>query len=540
MNDKFSSSFTSDDSDPYSNTVLEGPSIPPISDVLVNENGVRNMLLGLDVKKAGGPDLIPCRLLRELADELAPIFTDIFQKSLETGELPAVWRTANVAPIFKKGAVSDPGNYRPVSLTCIPCKLLEHIVVFHMRDHFDNYGTLTPLNHGFRAKHSCETQLLMTVHDLMTYRNPIKSQIDMAVLDFSKAFDKVPHARLMSKLRLMGITGNTAVWIKSFLGDRSQRVVVDGSASNSAPVKSGVPQGTVLGPLLFLCYINDLPSVIHPDSQVRLFADDCLVYRVIKSTSDQIGFQEDLDKLSQWGRLWGMKFNTKKCNILTVTNKENPLLKLYQIDDNILQHVEMATYLGVLLTGDLSFSDHIRETVSKANRKLGFLKRNLKQCPSQMKKTAYLSFVRSGLEYSATIWDPHTDIESDALEMVQNRALRWICGFGPWDECSITQLRADLDLKTLRARREQQRLTLMYKVTHGEVAVAPSDLGLEALPSRLRANHEHCYKEKKARTDRLKYSMVHRTIPLWNKLPAAVAEAGSLAICKSQLSALYP
>ena len=540
LNKKFSSAFTSDDSDTFADTVLEGPSLPPISNIFINENGVFKMLSKLDVKKAGGPDLLPCKLLRELAEELAPIFTDIFQNSLDTGELPAVWGTANVAPIYKKGAVSDPGNYRPVSLTCIPCKLLEHIVVSHMRGHFDKYGVLTPLNHGFRAKHSCETQLLMTIHDLQTKSNKVGSQIDVAVLDFSKAFDKVPHARLMSKLRLMGITGNIAVWIKSFLGDRSQRVVVDGCASGSAPVKSGVPQGTVLGPLLFLCYINDLPSVVDPGTQVRLFADDCLVYRVIHSVQDQLQFQSDLDSLSRWGQSWGMQFNTKKCNILTISNRRETLSKFYQIEGNVLANVDIATYLGVLINKSLSFSDHIQGTVSKANKKLGFLKRNLKRCPSAMKKTAYLSLVRSGLEYSAAIWDPYHDSEVKAIEMVQNRAIRWIHGIGPRERCSISELRAQLKLDTLESRRHQLRLSLFYKIVHRDVAVTTKDLGIEKADRRSRANHKHKYREKGGRTDGLKFSMVHRTIPAWNRLPAAVAEAGSIDIFKSQLSALCP
>ena len=140
LNEQFTSVFTSDASDDYSNTYLEGPSIPPISNIIVDENGVAKMLRKINAKKAGGPDLLPCILLKELADELAPIFTHIFQSSLDTGDLPTVWKTANVAPIYKKGPVSEPANYRPVSLTCIPCKLLEHIVCSHMRAQLDSHG----------------------------------------------------------------------------------------------------------------------------------------------------------------------------------------------------------------------------------------------------------------------------------------------------------------------------------------------------------------------------------------------------------------
>ena len=298
LNNQFTSVFTSDLHDKHSQTVLEGPSIPSISDITVSMAGVAKMLRNLNARKACGPDLIACLLLKELAEELAPIYTDIFQCSINSSELPSIWKTANVVPIYKKGPVSEAGNYRLVSLTCIPCKLLEHILCTHIRSHLDQFGVLTPLNHGFRAKYSCDTQLLLTIQDLLEKCDPVNSQIDVTVLDFSKAFNKVPHVRLMSKLRLMGIDGKVAGWIAAFLTDRTQKVCVDGYSSGSSKVLSGVPQGTVLGPLLFLCFINDLPSVVDPNTQIRLFADDCLAYRVITNIKDQHIFQKDLKNLT--------------------------------------------------------------------------------------------------------------------------------------------------------------------------------------------------------------------------------------------------
>ena len=454
--------------------------------------------------------------------------THLFQQSYDQGETPAIWRNANVAPVFKKGPVCNAANYRPISLTCIACKVMEHVVVSHMRKHLELHNALTELQHGFRAKHSCDTQLLLTVHDLMEQMDRPKTQIDICVLDFSKAFDVVPHRRLMSKLRLYGIDGKCANWIWSFLADRTQQVVVDGVASPTSPVTSGVPQGTILGPLLFLIFINDIVCNIDPGTQMRLFADDCLVYRRIASIQDQIQLQRDLDALTAWGNQWGMRFNASKCNVLVVTNLQTPIPKFYQLNNQVLKHVEAAQYLGIILQSNLKFNSHIQEITSRANSRLGFLKRNLKGVDSALKRTAYVSLVRSGLESASAIWDTSIGVQQRKIELVQNRAMRWIRGLPPFDRTSIKQLLEDTSLDTLENRRREARLSLMWKVTHDHVAVTPEQLGLSPPDWRTRTGvtgHAHRYKEIKARKERLKNSFVGRTVPEWNRLPAAVAEA---------------
>ena len=238
----------------------------------------------------------------------------ICTQSLCTGELPIDDSLGNVAPIFKKGSKLQAVNYRPVSLTCITCKLFEHIICKHILAHLEDHKILTDLQHGFRSGRSCETQLVTTFQDLAQMHNKKGSQIDIAVLNFSKAFDTVPHDGLFSKLKHYGIDEKIWLWIYNFLKDRKQSVVVDGKQSSLIDVVSGVPQGTVLGPLLFLLHINDLPSVVS--SKVRLFADDCLIYRNIKNKEDQIALQKDLNLLENWGNTWGMRFNAAKCNIM--------------------------------------------------------------------------------------------------------------------------------------------------------------------------------------------------------------------------------
>jgi len=216
LNRQFSSVFTADC--PGSSVQLIGPSVPIIDNLSISAAGVQKLLSKINPSKAAGPDDMPCRVLKELSHELAPVLAAIYTQSFASGCLPSQWLTANISPVFKNGMSCLPENYRPISLTCICCKIMEHIVCSHIREHLDKYG--------FRASHSCETQLLTTLHDILSSRDR-NIQIDAAVLDFSKAFDKVPHKGLMSKLQLYGIQGNVFEWIRAFLSNRTQRVLVE-------------------------------------------------------------------------------------------------------------------------------------------------------------------------------------------------------------------------------------------------------------------------------------------------------------------------
>ena len=253
----------------------------------------------LQKNKAPGPDRITPKILKLCADEIAPALTSIFNKSMLTGDLPKDRLTGHVSPIFKKDNRAMASNYRPVSLTPICCKLFEHTLNSHIMRHLDKHKILTNRQHGFCTKHSCESQLILTVHDLaqsLDFRTPL----DMIIMDFSKAFDTVPHKRLLLKLQSYGITGNIHQWITNFLTKRTQWVVVNGENSEWVPVKSGVPQATVLGPLLFLIYLNDLPDNIS--SEVRLFDNNCVI-APINNKHDIAHLQADLDTLTTYSQI---------------------------------------------------------------------------------------------------------------------------------------------------------------------------------------------------------------------------------------------
>jgi hypothetical protein len=529
LNKQYTSVFTHENT---TNLPDLGPSpYPTMSPITVTAPGVHKLLCGLNPNKASGPDSIPPRLLKELALPLAPMLTAIFNKSLTSGSAPEDWKTANVTPIFKKGERFTPGNYRPVSLTSVCSKLLEHIMTKTILDHFDKHSILHDCQHGFRARRSCETQLVTFFHELAKTRLG-GQQTDIIVMDFSKAFDKVPHKRLIQKLEFYGIRQNSLDWINSFLSNRKQRVVVDGEASQYADVLSGVPQGTVLGPLLFLAFINDLPNNLN--SKVRLFADDCILYRPIVSHNDSLILQSDLDKLHAWETRWQMEFHPGKCKAMHITKSTKPIKHTYILNGTSLESVDTATYLGVDLASDLGWGPHINKIASKSNRTLGFLKRNLRVGPQKVKTVAYQAMVRPSLEYCSTVWDPHHQKRIHQIEMVQRRAARYVTR-RYHNTSSVTSMLGDLGWETLETRRAKCRLCFMYKMVHGLVAI-PATNYFTPVSGRTRRNHNVTFFQPHATRDYYKYTFFIWTIPLWNAMPAAVIETPSIEAFKRHLA----
>ncbi|KAK3087692.1 hypothetical protein FSP39_009244 [Pinctada imbricata] len=267
----------------------------PVTNVGVE--GVYKILTGLHIHQATGPDERSCRILKEMATEIAPMFRLFFRASLDQGQLP------NVAPIFKiKGRKLEQIT---TALSALPviCKMLEHIVCSSIMGHLDRHGILHDVQHAFRKQRSCVSQLILTTQDLAKSMDD-KEQTDLIHLDFSKALNKVPNKRLLYKIHHYGIRNSLHSWIGEFLHGRTQQVLLEGVKSSTAPVHSGVPQGSVLGPLLFLFFINDVPEAVSRGSVVRMFADDCALYRTIRSETDVIHLQEDLGNLQVWKRDW--------------------------------------------------------------------------------------------------------------------------------------------------------------------------------------------------------------------------------------------
>ena len=393
--------------------------------------------------------------------------------------------------------------------------------------HLDNNNLITPLQHGFRKGRNCETQLITTARDFAQTLNN-KGQTDAVLLDFSKAFDKVDHSILISKAETLGIGTQMTKWIASFLRNRTQTILVDNAHSDPSPVLSGVPQGTVLGPLLFLIYINDISSNLSPGSSLRLFADDSLLYRQIQSSQDQDILQTDLNTLQTWEATNKMEFHPQKCQVICITNKKKPLNRTYEIHDTPLQPTKAAKYLGITIDNKLNFNTHVAEITSKASSTLSFISRNFYKCPTKTKQQCVKALVHPILNYGASIWDPHTHVNILKLEKVNKRSARFVTGNYTLEHGQTERNLSLLNWPTLQEQRQHHKLNLMYKIKDNIIHAPTEDLQ----PNPRKPLN---YQVPHSSVDSHLHSFFPSTIRLWNQLPATTKSATSLASFSSAL-----
>ena len=332
LNKFFSSIFTREDTvnmpntpDTKTDVILED------TDLTIDE--VDKKLSRLNPNKSAGPDGASPRILKELHTAIAEPLYNIFRKSIDQGKLPRGWKIGHVSPIFKKGDRHQAKNYRPVSLTSVVCKIMESIIRDKIMYHLVQNHLLTKYQHGFVKGRSCVTQIL-AVLDKWAEALDHGSKIDSVYLDFAKAFDSVPHKRLLMKMKSFGITGKLWTWIEDFLQARIQHVVINGVKSLAALVLSGIPQGSVLGPLLLICFINDMPEVIQ--AFIQMFADDTKLYMEVNGPEDQQALQKDLTALEDWANLWQLRFNAQKCKVMHLgTSNANLSYHMHQDGEEV-------------------------------------------------------------------------------------------------------------------------------------------------------------------------------------------------------------
>ncbi|CAM4642329.1 unnamed protein product [Lepidochelys kempii] len=305
-------------------------------------------------------------------------------------------------PIFKKGSRGDPGNYRPVSLTSVPGKLVETIIKNNIVRHIDEHNLLRKSQHGFNKGKSCLTNLLEFfegVNKHVAQGDPV----NIVYLDFQKAFDKVPHQRLLRKLSCHGIRGKILSWTENWLKDKEQRVGINGKFSEWRRVTSGVPQGSVLGPILFNLFINDLEKGVN--SEVAKFADDTKLLKIVKTKADCEELQKDLTKLSDWATKWQMKFHADQCKVMHI-GKYNPNYT-YKMMGSKLAVATQERDFGVIVDSSLKTSTQCAVAVKKMNRMVGIIKKGIDNNTKNIMLPLYQSMVCPHLEYCVQMWLPH-------------------------------------------------------------------------------------------------------------------------------------
>ncbi|MES9881006.1 MAG: reverse transcriptase domain-containing protein, partial [Sedimenticola sp.] len=463
-----------------------------LGNIDITNEKVTKVIQQLKASKSAGPDNFHPKLFKETVEKISIPLTLMFQKSLNEGELPISWKIANVTPIFKSGNKQKAENYRPISLTSVPCKLMEKLIRNEIVEHMERNNFFTKCQHGFRSGFSCTTQLLEVMEDWVDALNS-NEDIDVIFLDFARAFDKISHKLLLLKLHGYGVRGNVLKWVASFLHNRKQRVAVRGSYSDWAPVTSGVPQGSVLGPTLFLVFINDMPEMVN--CTMKLFADDSKMYRRIGQNAINILLQSDLDKIQEWSDNWQMVLNHKKCKHMHIGVHDRgvkfSLRNVTTITE--LESVEQQKDLGLHIDNKLKFSEHTTKSVSKANRNLGLIARTFTYLDKEIFLQLYKSLVRPHLEYATPVWSPLLKKDRIAIENVQRRATRLLRGYV---NCSYQERLRTLGLPSLEYRRERADLLQVYKILTGIDKIDKAKMFKMATEQRTRGHSMKIFKQR--------------------------------------------
>ena len=541
LNMFFSSVFTKEDTSNMPNPEKTYFGDIPLNDVTFDEKSVTNKIKKLRPSSAPGPDKIGPKFLTEVSDEISYPLALIFTKSLVEGYVPCDWKTANITPIFKKGSKSEVGNYRPVSLTSVICKLMESLLKDAIMQHIALNNIISSTQHGFLPNKSCLTNLLEYLETLTKLVDEGHSA-DVVYLDFAKAFDKVPHHRLLAKLKAAGITGKILDWIQDWLSNRMQRVVLNGKYSDWTAVISGVPQGSVLGPALFILYINDIDGATIVSTVISKFADDTKLIRKVNAEEDSIILQSEINSLHEWSLEWQMIFNSSKCKVMHFGRK-NPqvcyTMNGYAPGGTVLETVNEEKDLGVIIHTSLKPSKQCANAVKKANMVLGQMSKAFTYRDKYTWIRLYKQYVRPHLEFAIQAWSPWTEEDIALLESVQKRAVKMTSGLNAEDYEGKLK---EIHLTTLQERRRRGDMIEVWKIVHGieNINVNQFFTLVDDYSSReTRLSGLLMLAQPKAKLDIRKNFFTHRVIDPWNKLPYHIKNSSSINNFKKKYDDLF-
>ena len=498
-----------------------------LTQIIISEQEVIDMLENLNTHKASGPDGISNKMMKCVAKALAKPLTTLYNRLLNHSYFPNKYKYSHVIPLFKKGERFLPSNYRPVALLSNVGKGMERIVFKRIYNFLLDNNLLYKYQSGFVPGHSTTHQLIDIYHHIChAFDN---SQFScMVFVDISKAFDRVWHAGLLHKLEQHGISGDLLRWISSYLSNRTQSVVFNSVTSSPKSTTAGVPQGSVLGPLLFLIYVNDISDNLL--SLTRLFADDSSLFFSGTNLRDIEGIiNHDLIMVTEWARKWMVNFNPNKTEAMFFRyfqDQEYPVL----VFDNVnVKFVSQHKHLGLTFSENMKWKCHKDSVLTSASRMIGIM-RKLKYVFSRRSlNQIYISYIRPILEYSSIVWDGCTVEQQNSLEKLQNEAARIVTGLTK--SVTLIRLYTECGWESLAERRSKQKLKFMYKAVNGMVPSYITDLipPIVGNVSRYELRNSDNISRIPTKTTTFSNSCIPSAINNWNNLQAPLRQCESFS-----------
>ena len=496
-------------------------------DVHITDNDIIYALNQMRGSNASGLDGLHPILIKNIRCHIIYPLKLIFTKSMQTGLIPDDWKNAIIIPVYKNNKrPSEVVSYRPICLTSIISKLFERIIHKNMLSYIISNNLISQRQHGFLARRSTATNLMSCLNN-WTKMIDKKENIDVVYVDLAKAFDSVCHSKLIYKLRKLGFGGNLLHWLKIFLTDRKHYVKVDDTISSESCVESGIPQGTILGPLLFNLYIDEVSNQVE-NSEIQLYADDAKVYGKVNSEQDVNYIHRDIERMELFFSDWQLTINPEKCELLHVgnNNSESP----YTICGNPIASKTFCKDLGIFVSEDLSVRKHCANIVRTAYIKIKQFNLSFVCKDINFKLFIYKTYIRPLLESNTQLWSPHLLQDIDMVERVQRRFTKYLPGMR--DRSYLDRLLL-LELESLESRRIFFDLLLLYKIIHNHVDI-PYD-NLFQFSSNSTRGHRYKIQIQYSRVSCRKYFFINRIATIWNALPAIVAESETIVSFKSLL-----